>query len=214
MRSFIMEMRQMRTRGALAALAAVLIGAGGSGGCADLDVTNPQQSSESFWKTSDDAERGLTAVYNALELLGVFGRWQAFANDIRSDIGTAQVSPWGDLANFNRFQLSNYDFEVNRELWTHNYELISRANLVVANVPGIDMNTALRDRLVGEAKFLRALAYFNLVTLFENVPLVVTPPTPTDRPATVTAAETWAQIEKDLSEAAAALPPKSQYATA
>src|SRR3712207_3844667 len=211
MRSFIMEMRQMRTRGALAALAAVLIGAGGSGGCADLDVTNPQQSSESFWKTSDDAERGLTAVYNALELLGVFGRWQAFANDIRSDIGTAQLSPWGDLANFNRFQLSDYNFEVNRHLWIHNYDLISRANLVIANVPDIEMDATLQGRLVGEAKFLRALAYYNLVTLFENIPLITEPVTPSARPATAEPTATWAQIEQDLVDAAAVLPTKAQY---
>jgi starch-binding outer membrane protein, SusD/RagB family len=180
---------------------------GSAASCADLDVTNPnQQSSQSFWKTSDDALRGVTAVYNALELLGVFGRWQAFANDIRSDIGTAQTSPWGDLANFNRFELSDYNFEVNRHLWVHNYELISRANLAIANIPGIEMDATLRSRLVGEAKFLRALAYYNLVTLYENVPLITAPPTPTDRPGAATPAETWGQIEQDLADAAAALP--------
>ena len=197
------SIRHMRNRGILAALVATLAAAG----CADLEVTNPnQRSSQTFWKTSDDALRGLTATYNALELLGVFGRWHIFAHDIRSDLGTAQNSPWGDLANFNRFELSDYNFEVNRHLWIHNYELISRANLVTANVPGIEMNAALRDRIVGEAKFLRALAYFNLVTLYENVPLVTEPQTPDARPGTATAAQTWAQIERDLSEAAAVLP--------
>ena len=83
--------------------------------------------------------------------------------------GTARVSPWGDLANFVAFQLNDYNFEINRHLWIHNYELISRANLAIANVPNIQMDAGERDRLVGEAKFLRALAYFNLVTLFDNV---------------------------------------------
>jgi hypothetical protein len=176
-------------------------------GCSSLDVTNPnQQSSQSFWKTADDANRGLTSVYNGLLPNGTFGRWQAFANDIRSDIGTARMSPWGDLGNFNAFQLSDYNFEVNRELWTHNYELISRANLVIANVPGMSIDPALRSRMVAEAKFLRGLAYYNLVTLFENVPLVSSPPLPTDRPATAAPSETWALIEKDFSDAAADLP--------
>ena len=193
----------MRRRRALTALIAALVLVGAAS-CADLDVTNPnQQSSQSFWKSSDDALRGVTAVYNGLELLGVFGRWQAFANDIRSDIGTAQMSPWGDLANFNRFELSDYNFEVNRHLWVHNYELISRANLAIANIPGIEMDATLRARIVGEAKFLRALAYYNLVTLFENVPLFTEPLLPTDRPAAGTPAQTWAQIEQDLVDAAA-----------
>ncbi len=197
--------RRMRPGTILRALAAATFSVSLSG-CADLEVANPRQSSESFWTNSDDALRGLTATYNALELLGVFGRWQAFANDIRSDIGTAETSPWGDLANFNRFELSDYNFEVNRHIWVHNYELIGRANQVTANVPDIDMDATLRSRIVGEAKFLRALAYYNLVTLYENIPLITAPLSPEERPASATAAETWAQIEQDLSDAAAALP--------
>jgi starch-binding outer membrane protein, SusD/RagB family len=185
---------------------ALLFGAAVAG-CSELDPTNPNApNSAAFWKTADDANRGLTATYNALLQLGVFSRWHAFANDIRSDIGTARTSPWGDLANFNAFTLSDYNFEVNREIWVHNYVLIKRANLVIANVPGIDMNAGDRDRIVAEAKFLRALSYYNLVTLYENIPLITSPPEPTDRIAESPPAETWAQIEKDLVEAAAVLP--------
>jgi starch-binding outer membrane protein, SusD/RagB family len=198
----------MRIRRSLTAL---LAGATLLVGCMDLDVTNPnEQSSESFWRTAEDANRGLVATYNALLLLGVFGRWQAFANDIRSDIGTAEVSPWGDLANFNRFQLADYNFEVNRHLWIHNYELVGRANQVIAQVPGIPADAGFeageQERIVAEAKFLRGLAYFNLVTLFENVPLITAPPAPEDRPAAAPPSETWAQIEQDFADAAAALP--------
>jgi hypothetical protein len=60
---------------------------------------------------------------------------------------------------------------------------------------------------VGEAKFLRGLAYFNLVTLYENVPLVTTVLAPEERPASATPAQTWAQIELDFSDAATVLPP-------
>lgn len=188
-------------------LVSLLVATTALAGCTSLDVTNPNQpSSQTFWQTSADANRGLTAVYNSLELLGVFGRWQAFANDVRSDIATARTSPWGDLANFGAFQLSDFNFEVNRELWIHNYVLISRANLVIANVPAIDMDPVLRARIVGEAKFLRGLAYYNLVTLFENVPLVTTPLPPTERPPSVAPAQTWSQIEQDFGDAAAALP--------
>ena len=189
------------------ALAGTLLGSGMLVGCADLDVTDPnRKSAESFWRTEQDANLGLTATYNALLRNGTFARWQAFANDIRSDIGTAEVSPWGDLANFNRFQLNDYNFEVNREIWIHNYELIGRANQVIANVPGITMDVTRRDRIVAEAKFLRALGYYNLVTLYENVPLITAPPTPDLRPAAAAPSATFAQIEKDLVEAAAVLP--------
>lgn len=194
----------MRIRNAV--LASLLAGAL-LAGCRDLEVTNPnQQSSDSYWKSAADANRGLAATYNALLFLGTYSRWHIFANDIRSDIGTARTSPWGDLANFNAFVLNDYNFEVNRHLWAHNYELIGRANQVIANVPGIEMDATERARIVGEAKFLRGLGYFNLVTLFENVPLVTTPLSPSERPAAAPPAETWAQIEQDFEDAAAVLP--------
>lgn len=203
----------MRMRNSFTALSLAFVVATASS-CSDLEVTNPNQpSGQTFWQNASDATRGVTAVYNALELLGVFGRWQAFAHDIRSDLGTAQLSPWGDLANFNRFQLSDYNFEINRHLWVHNYELIARANQVTANVPGINMDAGLRSRLVGEAKFLRALAYYNLVTLYDNIPLVTAPPLPGDRPASVPPATTFAQIEQDLVDAAAVLPVRYQSGT-
>src|SRR6266480_2257550 len=175
-------------------------------GCVNLDLTDPNEpSGDTFWQTPAQAVAGVNAVYNALENNGAYGRWLVFATDLRSDIGMIQ-SPWTDLSNFTKFTFTSYDFEVNREIWQHHYEAIFRANQVIARVPGIRMDATLRDRIVGEAKFIRALMYFNLVTLYGNVPLTTTPPTPTDRPATASPAEVWAQIERDLTDARAALP--------
>src|SRR5256885_8930842 len=175
-------------------------------GCVNLDLTDPNESStDTFWQTPAQALAGVNAAYNALENNGTYGRWLVFATDLRSDIGMI-LSPWTDLSNFTKFTFTTYDFEVNREIWQHHYEAIFRANQVIARVPGIRMDAILRDRIVGEAKFIRALMYFNLVTLYGNVPLTTTPPTPTDRPATVAPAQSWAQIEQDLTDARAALP--------
>jgi hypothetical protein len=175
-------------------------------GCVNLDVTDPNEpSTDTFWRTAGDARAGVNAVYNALQNNGTYGRWLVFATDLRSDLGMIQ-SPWTDLSNFTKFTFTSYDFEVNRELWQHHYQAIFRANQVIARVPGIAMDAGLRDRIVAEAKFIRALMYFNLVTLYGNVPLVTTPPDPTDRPATVGPPELWAQIEQDLTEARAVLP--------
>src|SRR5207249_2361660 len=169
-------------------------------------LTDPNEpSTDTFWQTPAQAVAGMNAVYNALDNNGTYGRWLVFATDLRSDIGMIK-SPWTDLSNFTKFTFTSYDFEVNREIWQHHYEAIFPANQVIARVPGIRMDAALRDRIVGEAKFIRALMYFNLVTLYGNVPLTTTPPTPTDRPATASPAEVWGQIERDLTDARAALP--------
>ena len=59
------------------------------------------------------------------------------------------------------------------EIWKQHYDAINRANIAVDNIPLIQMDTALSARLVREAKFLRAIYYFNLVRLYGGVPLVL-----------------------------------------
>jgi hypothetical protein len=190
-----------RNRLVPALLAAALLA-----GCADITLNDPnRQTVETFWQTEQDAVLGINATYRALQENGTYGRWLQFAYDLRSDIGFSR-SPWGDLANFTKSVLGSYDFEVNREIWQHHYQAVFRANQVIAYVPGIDMNAATRDRIVGEARFIRALMYFNLVNLYGGVPLVLEPPVPTDRPAQATPDQVWAQIEADLAAAIPALP--------
>lgn len=199
-----------RRRRALLGAALLGVASLGVAGCRnDVSITDPNApSTGNFWQTATDAQAGVTATYNALLRTGTFQRWQAFAYDMRSDIGTTTTSPWAELAAFSRFQFpSGYDFEVNRELWDHAFVLVSRANQVIANVPSIQMDTKQRDRLVAEAKFLRGLAYFRLITLYGgNVPLVTAPLGASERPASADSAKIFAQIEKDFTEAAAVLP--------
>jgi hypothetical protein len=187
-------------------LPALLFGAAASG-CADLNVTNPNQpSAQTFWKTQDDALLGVNAAYNGMLANGVFGRWIGFALDGRSD-DAFSTSPWTDLQNFNKFTLGSYDFEVNREIWVQHYQTIFRANQVIANVPGIAGAGTVGTRVVGEAKFIRALMYFNLVNMYGgNIPLQLTPSLPGDRPASAGEAKVWAQIESDLQAAIPVLP--------
>ena len=175
----------------------------------DVDITDPNApSSGNFWQSASDAQAGVTATYNTLLRLGTFQRWQAFAYDARSDIATTNTSPRAELNAFSKFQFpSGYDFDVSRDTWNDTYTLINRANLVIANVPNINMDGGQKAQNVAEAKFLRGLGYFHLITLYGgNIPLITAPPTATDRPASSDSATVWAQIEKDFSDAAAVLP--------
>ena len=58
------------------------------------------------------------------------------------------------------------------QAWQGLYELIFRSNMVLQEAPDVDMDQALKDRVLGEARFLRALGYWHLMTLFGEVPLV------------------------------------------
>jgi hypothetical protein len=199
-------MRIMTIQTARAALVAVLAGAVLGACTQELELTNPNQpSTSSFWQTREDAIAGINATYNGLLNNGTYGRWLAFAYDIRSDAGFSN-SPWTDLANFNKFTQSDYNFEVSREIWQHHYQAIFRANQVTDRVPEMNIDPTLRSRIVGEAQFIRSLLYYNLVNLYGPVPLIVKSPDPTDRPASASEADIYAQIEKDLTAASGVLP--------
>jgi hypothetical protein len=101
-------------------------------------------------------------------------------------------------------------------LWVHSFTGIARANTVINNIDAGTIDAVLKTRLKGEALFLRAYFYFNLVKSFGGVPLFEKSVTPTEAPnvSRATIAQTYAFIEKDLRAAATMLPEKSAYAAA
>jgi hypothetical protein len=98
-------------------------------------------------------------------------------------------------------------------LWTHSFTGIARANTVINNIDAGSIDAALKARLKGEALFLRAYFYFNLVKTFGGMPLFEQAVLPTEagNVKRSTIAETYAFIEKDLKAAAALLPEKGAY---
>ena len=173
----------------------------------DLDIENTNRIDESnFWKTSKDAVEGINAVYGNFYRNGSpYSRWLPYYMDVRSDDGYS-TSGWNELRSISGLNITQYSFEVNYDTWWHHYRGVYRANQVLAYVPGITMDEALKTRILGEAKFLRAVYYYNLVSIWGNIPLILEPSKPADKPSQSTSEEVWAQIEKDLTEAAAALP--------
>lgn len=106
-----------------------------------------------------------------------------------------------------------------QDVFEANYQGISRVNIALLYLPKLDKaDAALKTRLVGEAKFLRALMYFNLVRCYGGVPIVDHVPVPssaadTDMTLTKkTKEEVYAFIQTDLLAAIDALPEKSGYA--
>jgi len=100
-----------------------------------------------------------------------------------------------------------------QSIWASAYDAINRANSVLDHVPAINMDTALRSRIIAEAKFLRATHYFNLVRMWGGVPLKLHETQGLDSLAIPrnTAQEVYAQIEQDLKDAIAVLPSAKAY---
>jgi hypothetical protein len=163
---------------------------------------------ENFFGTSDDAVAAINAIYDALGDVDLYNSSVWLVQDIASDDCDA-LSTWNDpnAHQFDRYTLqSTNNYTTN--IWRASYQLISRANLAIERIPGINMDETLKNRLLGEAKFLRALNYFNLVRLFGDVPLVLqTESDIDDYLVPRTDRETvYAQIISDLEDASGVLP--------
>ena len=118
---------------------------------------------------------------------------------------------FGDFARF--FWLPNNEWFDNR--YTHIYQSIGNCNAALVGIAKAPIDGTLKAQLLGEVKFIRAYNYFELVKGYGGVPLTLTPIAPSDALALKrsTAAEVYAQIITDLTEAAAALPERNARAT-
>ncbi|RDV13051.1 RagB/SusD family nutrient uptake outer membrane protein [Pontibacter diazotrophicus] len=172
----------------------------------DLDIVNPNAPTTTvFWQNSTDAVQGVNAVYSTLHRDRMV-LWQWFYYTVRSDEAFSRSPDSAIPNNMDRFLITDYNFGRTNLVYSDNYVGIFRANQALANIPEIEMDESLKARLLGEAKFLRAFFYYNLASLYGNVPLILEPSTPTDLPPNATREEVWAQAAQDLREAAEGLP--------
>jgi len=178
-------------------------------GCSDFlnEELQGVYSNATFYKTEAHAMLAITGVYNATSFestendLWVFG-------DVASDDATkgGLAGDQSDIQFIDEFSYSNNNGSLEK-IWKRYYEGITRANYLLYYGPGIDMDIDLNNRILGEAKFLRAYFYFNLVNIFGAIPLKLNPPINPEeinKPKSSTEA-IYAQIEKDLNEAIAVL---------
>jgi starch-binding outer membrane protein, SusD/RagB family len=180
-----------------------------------LDTVN----TENFYKTADDAITAVNAAYQPLQRpkLHNMRMWTTDIIAGNSEVGANPVEAndgieTKDQANF----ITTTDNRGVLDLYQGPAPGILYANLVLQKVPDIDMDEMLKNRILGEAKFLRAYYYFVLVRFFGDVPLILEPQTPGDdlRPVRTPKADVYNQIITDLEEAIAQLPTREEYAVA
>jgi hypothetical protein len=157
-----------------------------------------------FYKNKQDA---IAAVNDA------YARLKNFPHDFPAmSINLSDESVTQDFGNADVDQLTFYNYtpanSIIGGLWTGNYRIINITNNIIKRVPKIGMDKKLKNRLVGEALFLRGFSYFRLVKAFGSVPLVLKPTTNINN-LDVSRSSTdsvYAQIFADLKAAASALP--------
>lgn len=135
------------------------------GGCESLDyIPGDQMSGQTFWQTEDHARQAAVGMYAAMKEPWCFG--MEFTFDMCSDLADG-TSPWSDVSRGDAFS-SNSSGVQNH--WQYLYELVHRANTVIRNVAGMPISQETIDRVTGEARFLRAMAYFRMLNCWGGVP--------------------------------------------
>lgn len=184
--------------------------------CTDFLTENPKNriDQNTYYKTEQDAIAAVNAIYAYLGAYNLDGGGPFPGNTAGVYHSTFWVTT--ELASDNMLnnqlgalgndQLANFSYNSQNEnlleIWRIQYKVITLANVAISRIPAIEMNTALRDRLVNEAKFLRGLMYFNLTRLYKNVPLLLEENAAL-KPEAATQEAIYAQIILDLQDAEA-----------
>lgn len=147
-------------------------------GCSEEFLERPpldQLVETAFYKSQEDFERAVTAVYDVLQYQSV-GEWApyGYVQDILSDdsyAGGADSNDGREEDELNTFVISATN-PMLQSIWERNYIGIYRANLVMEKLQEVNLDDAFEARAVAECKFLRAYFYFEQVKYFENIPLI------------------------------------------
>ncbi|HCM35478.1 RagB/SusD family nutrient uptake outer membrane protein [Chryseobacterium sp.] len=125
-----------------------------------------------FFKTQEDAMQATNAIYSFLRSWDNSAFPYQFVFGVPADDVVKGSNP-GDASFINVYD--NFTYTVSDEgvrgYWIGQWQAVNSCNQVITNVPKIDMDSALRTRLVAEAKMLRAYIYFNLVRIYGGVPI-------------------------------------------
>lgn len=191
---------------------------------ADLNVEQKGSLTEDdFLNNPENAVRLVNGIYaKQLDFDMYSFSWIGMTSITSDDADKGSTA--GDTGS-DKHKMDNLTFDSNdisfKDVWNGRYEGIYRANTALFYLEQLQINESLKERLIGETKFLRALFYFDLVRCFGGVPLITSQIDINDSEAinqTVyvrkTKDETYAQIEADLLDAIQKLPLKGQYGNA
>lgn len=127
-------------------------------------------STDVLYKTDKDFKDAAIGIYNVLQTqyqnMWLFG-------DMRGDDSWDELVK-GTAAAMDNFTINNDD-PVIKSTWQNYYSIINRSNTLLSKIESEDVSGITnKDIYIGEAKFLRALAYFDLVRIYGDVPLITT----------------------------------------
>jgi len=174
--------------------------------------------SATFFKTQGDFEKAVNGAYAPLRTLynnpAANGSSAFFMGEMHSDNTYYILNP-NFRATIDQEQTADFIYDASSVIatnkYTTNYLIIARANQILALIDGVDFDATVKSDLKGQALFLRALSYFDLVQYFGKVPLHLTPVSSFSEAALPLSSvdSIYNQIIADAGQAASLLPTKS-----
>lgn len=147
-----------------------------------LDVKPQGQLTEELALVDPNAaEKVVSGAYSSLYFGGfgptTIGFLYTFAGDVASDDADKGSTPgdFGPALDIDNFTVNSNNSILNN-LWIGHYNAIARTNRAIDILNKSTFDPTIKNRLLGEARFLRGLYYFNLVRLFGGVPKLVRVP--------------------------------------
>jgi len=154
-----------------------------------------------FYKNKEDIEYALTAAYANLQAGAMYKEYMVLMTDVRSDDLGSFANTGGNAGREYSIKIftAQSDNQIFRSVWQKTYETIYRCNNVIYHID-IVKDSKLKLQYEAEARFLRALCYFNIVRFWGDAPLILTPLTATEVAECERnkVADIYAAIETDL----------------
>lgn len=192
----------------------MLVLVGGLTSCNNqLDVVNPNsQSTYDFGNTESDLQEAIIACYNRIRLEGTYARVGYTLDAVRGDEVWNSSQQW--YLEYDNLNATATDEIGNLWPWRDAYHVVNRTNFVLSKIDGVKMSEDSYNQIKGQALFLRSLAYYELATYYQTVPLITDYASYSDintmYAANNTQDEVFDQIEKDLTTAMQVLPSRDK----
>ncbi|RTE53984.1 RagB/SusD family nutrient uptake outer membrane protein [Arenibacter aquaticus] len=159
-----------------------------------------------FYSNAEEATQAVNAIYDGIQSYTVYGA-MSIVEDVQTDDAEKGGGGPSDQPGMDQVQkfIASADNHIFVDKWKAYFVPVFRANLAIQKIQEMgeeSIDADVKKGLLAEAKFLRALCYFDLVTRFGDLPIVMEPNSPEDYDiARSPAPEVWAFIEGDLKEA-------------
>lgn len=142
--------------------------------CSLDTIPSDRYTVETFWQSAEGTEAAMTGCYNVLTHSGALN-----IDPLLEDSATPNEYNYSNSHGWNEIALGTHSANsagVISDRWKACYEGIGRCNTHLDRLPGAEASEERKLQMEGEAKFLRALYYYLLVTYYNGVPLVLSIP--------------------------------------